>query len=141
MATWVGDMQRAHPEWGDGPGQTVACEPSPPLGPYNNTGDGSGGIRFEFVRDLQRWAPFPRVRCPTVLVHGLNDAEVDVGVSLDWVRSYARSGTPVSMHVLADVDAAQPIDHGLYHFAKSDAETLPSYKQILQQHFGGGSLS
>lgn len=71
FAGWVGDMQKTHTEWVPG----TQCEPPPPLGPYNNTGDGSGGIGFAFVEDLRCHPPYPTVRCPAVVVHGLDDEE------------------------------------------------------------------
>ena len=131
FAGWVGLVQKQHPEWVPG----TQCEPPPPLGPYNNTDDGSGGIGYAFVEDLRRYPPHPVVRCPAVVVHGLNDEEVDVAVSMAWVRHHARQGLPVSLHVLPDVDETQKIDHGLYHFAKPEAATFPTFQQLLQRHF------
>merc|ERR1712232_138731 len=116
LAGWAGEMLRENPGWGRGDGKIDACEVPPPKGPYNNTSDGSGGVRFKFIEDLRQYPPYPQVTCPTVIVHALDDPEVDVEVSLTFLRMHARRNMPVEAHFLPHVDAVQRLDHGLYHF-------------------------
>lgn len=135
LAGWTGAMLQENPDWGDGEHQLDACEVEPPKGPYNNTGDKSGGVRFQFIKDLRQYPPYPQIACPTVVVHAVDDQEVDVDFSLNFVRLHSRRGLPVEAHFLPNVRESQKIDHGLYHFAKTDAETFPTFKQVLLKHF------
>eukprot|EP01047_Picozoa_sp_COSAG01_P079752 COSAG01_NODE_15249_length_1357_cov_3.207472_1_plen_179_part_00 len=129
---WLGAMQRANPQWGDGPGQVRTADMPPPQGPYNGV-DESGGLDYAYVLDHRRWPPFPLVQCPAVVVHALDDADVDVSHSLAWVKRH--KSLPVTLHVLPTLDPAQQLDHGLYHFAKPDADTQPTLRDVLLRHF------
>lgn len=131
LGTWVGALCAAHPSWGKGatPADDV-CDDG-----FNQTGDGSGGLRWEFVADLRQHPPFPYVRsCPVVLVHGLEDAEVEPRVTMEWVRINAAA--VVGAHFLRGTSADAPMDHGLYHFAKPGATSVPTFVGLLREHWG-----
>merc|ERR1712113_502830 len=96
---------------------------------------GSGGLKFQFIKDLRQQAPYPRINCPVVLVHALDDPDVSVATSFNFIRMHARLGLPVQAHILQSADPKEKLDHGLYHFAKPGSNISPNYKDILEQFF------
>lgn len=103
----------------------------------NCTGDESGPLGFGFLEDIEEGNNGISVAptAPTVVVHAESDELVPVSDCKAWCTEYGAEmgGMVIKAHFLAKCDRqGNALDHGLYHFAKPDAVTEPTFKGLLQ---------